>query len=78
MLGGALGTEVKLNVISDDDQRAALRSAGMSQGAVEGMVGMTAGLRDGFTPELSRDYLATTPTTLAAWAYANLRPLVRS
>jgi hypothetical protein len=43
---------------------------------VEGVVGMTAGLRDDFTPEAVRDLRSTTPTTLAAWAYAVLRPLL--
>ncbi len=36
---------------------------------------MTAGTRD-LTPEQPRDVLTTTPTTLAAWAYAH-RELLR-
>jgi hypothetical protein len=37
------------------------------------VLSMTAGLRDDFTAEQPRDYLTTTPTTLAAWSSANLR-----
>ncbi|WP_234380041.1 hypothetical protein [Streptomyces sp. CMB-StM0423] len=41
--------------------------------AVEAAGGMAAGTRD-LTPEQPRDVLTTTPTTLAARAYAHLRP----
>ncbi|MER5391279.1 hypothetical protein [Saccharopolyspora sp. NPDC002686] len=46
----------------------------MSSGQVEGIVGMSTGQLDGFTPEDERSILTTTPTTLAAWAHAQLRP----
>ncbi|MFI0356923.1 NAD(P)H-binding protein [Actinomadura sp. 9N407] len=75
ILTGALGRPIRLQVVTDDDVRAALRSAGMPPGAVEGIVGMTAGTRD-LVPEQPRDLITTTPTTLAAWAYAHLRPLM--
>ena len=32
------------------------------------------GIRDGFVPEQARDAVTTTPTTLAAWAFEELRP----
>lgn len=73
ILSRVLGREVKLEVRSDDEMRAELTGSGMPPLAVEGVLGMTAGLRDGFTPEQPRDFLTTTPTTLAAWAYTNLR-----
>ena len=50
--------------ITDDHQRAALRAAGMGDEAVEGIVGMGAGRRDGFVPEQPRSLLSTTPSTL--------------
>ena len=75
-VGAATGRDVSVRVISDDDLRAALRGAGLTDAAVEGVVGMTAGLRDGFTPEQPRTVLTTTPTTLASWAYEHLRPLL--
>jgi uncharacterized protein YbjT (DUF2867 family) len=73
----ATGRDIRLEVVTDDQLRDALRRAGMADPAVEAIVGMTAGLRDDFTPEPPRSVLTTTPTPLAAWAYANLRPLLR-
>ncbi|TDD93517.1 NAD(P)H-binding protein [Actinomadura rubrisoli] len=71
----ALGRPIRLQLVSDDDVRAALRSAGLPPNAVEGIVGMTAGTRD-LTPEQPRDLITTTPTTLAGWAYTHLRPIL--
>jgi uncharacterized protein YbjT (DUF2867 family) len=73
IVAAATGRKVRLQVISDDEMRAGLRAAGLAEAAVEGVIGMTAGLRDGFTPEQPRSVLTTTPTTMAAWAFANLR-----
>ena len=70
--GTALGRPVAVQVISDDDLRGALRGAGLTPGVVEGIVGMTAGLRDGFVPEQPRTAVSTTPTTLASWAAEHL------
>jgi len=72
-VGRAIGTKVALQVVTDDQMRDGLRSAGMTEGAVEGMVGMTIGVRENFTAEQPRSVLSTTPTTLDSWAYANLR-----
>jgi uncharacterized protein YbjT (DUF2867 family) len=76
VVAGATGRDIRLEVISDDDLRAALSAAGMPEPAIEGVVGMTAGVRDGFTPDQPRSALTTTPTTLGAWAYDNLRPVL--
>lgn len=38
---------------------------------------MSTGLRGGFVPEQPRTVHTTTPTTLAAWAYDELRPALR-
>jgi uncharacterized protein YbjT (DUF2867 family) len=75
ILTGALGRPVRVQPVGDDDVRAALGAAGLPPGAVEAVVGMAAGTRD-FVPEQPRDVVTTTPTTLAAWAYAHLRPLL--
>jgi len=75
ILTDVLGHAVRVEPVTDDDVRAALRQAGMAPGAVEGIVGMAAGTR-GLVPEQPRDVLTTTPTTLAGWAYAHLRPLL--
>jgi uncharacterized protein YbjT (DUF2867 family) len=71
-VGRVLGRTVAVQVISDDELRGALAGAGLTAGVVEGIVGMTAGLREGFTPEQPRSFLSTTPTTLAAWAAEHL------
>ncbi len=72
-VSAVIGRDVRLQVISDDDMRAGLRGAGLSEAAVEGVIGMTAGLRDDFPSEQPRSVLTTTPTSPAAWAYAHLR-----
>ncbi|MEU5852626.1 NmrA family NAD(P)-binding protein [Saccharopolyspora shandongensis] len=76
ILSHAVGREVRAERISDDEFRASLRSAGLSSGQVEGIVGMSIGLRENFVPEDKRSVLTTTPTALAAWAHAHLRPLL--
>jgi hypothetical protein len=60
--------------ITEDEQRSALHDAGMSEVAVEGIVGMAVGKREGFTPEQPRSVLTTTPSSLAGWAITHLRP----
>ncbi|MBP2400596.1 NmrA family NAD(P)-binding protein [Streptomyces syringium] len=75
ILTEALGRPVRLNPVSDDATRDALRAAGLPAAAVEGIVGMTTGSRD-LVPEQSRDLLTTTPTPLSGWAHAQLRPLL--
>ncbi|MGI5525902.1 NAD(P)H-binding protein [Streptomyces syringium] len=75
ILTEALGRPVRLNPVSDDATRDALRAAGLPASAVEGIVGMTTGSRD-LVPEQSRDLLTTTPTPLSGWAHAQLRPLL--
>lgn len=75
ILTEALGRPVRVEAVGDDEVRAALGAAGLPPGAVEGIAGMAAGTRD-LTPEQPRDVLTTTPTTLTAWAYAHLRPML--
>lgn len=73
-LSTATGISIEAQRISDDEQRAALREADMGEVAVEGIVGMSIGKREGFTPEQTRTALTTTPSTLAGWAITHLRP----
>ncbi|MBV9796004.1 MAG: NAD(P)H-binding protein [Actinobacteria bacterium] len=72
-LTAATGVPIKAERISDDQQRAALRQAGLPEVAVEGIIGMGVGPHEGF-PEQSRSVLTTTPTSLASWAVTHLRP----
>jgi uncharacterized protein YbjT (DUF2867 family) len=74
VLSTATGVSIEAQRITDDEERAALRDAGMGELAVEGIVGMGVGTRDGFTPEQPRSMLTTTPSTLAGWAITHLRP----
>jgi uncharacterized protein YbjT (DUF2867 family) len=68
------GHRVRAEAISQDTLRRLLRSAGLGDKQVEGIAGMSAVTREDFVAEDKRSIVATTPTTLAAWAYAHLRP----
>lgn len=79
---GAMGTALAEAILAaatrradpDEQMRELLRVAGMGDGLVEAILGMSTGLRDDFTPEQAREATTTTPTTLATWAYDVLRP----
>ncbi|MEE2040644.1 NAD(P)H-binding protein [Nocardiopsis sp. CT-R113] len=70
------GHSVRAERVPDERMRDALAGAGLGAGLVEAVMGMSTGLRDGFTPEQSRTAETTTPTTLAAWCQDELRPLL--
>ncbi|MCT9093258.1 NAD(P)H-binding protein [Streptomyces sp. ASQP_92] len=73
ILTAATGRRIGVERITDDAMRAQLREAGMPDGMVEAVLGMSTGLRENFVPEQPRTVRTTTPTTLAAWAYDHLR-----
>jgi uncharacterized protein YbjT (DUF2867 family) len=73
-LSAATGAAIKAHQLTADEQRAVLRRAGLGEVAVEGIVGMSTGKREGFTPEQPRSVLTTTPGSLAGWAITHLRP----
>jgi uncharacterized protein YbjT (DUF2867 family) len=77
IVSAATGRRLRVDRVGDDDMRAALRGGGLPDGAVDAILGMSTGLRDGFVAEQPRDVTTTTPTTLAAWAYDTLRPLLQ-
>jgi uncharacterized protein YbjT (DUF2867 family) len=72
----ATGRSIEAQRITDDEERAALRAGGLGEVAVEGIMGMGVGTREGFTPEQPRSMLTTTPSTLAGWAITHLRPVL--
>ena len=74
VLSTATGVSIEAQQIAVDEERAALRRAGMSEVAVEGIIGMSVGERDGFIPEQRRSVLTTTSSSLAGWAITHLRP----
>ena len=76
VLSDAVGRHVTAQQVSEQDQARALAGFGMTPAQVEAILGMTRGFDDGFAPEDPRSVVTTTPTTLGAWAYENLRPAV--
>lgn len=72
----ATGRPVHVERIEDNQMRDLLRGAGMTVALADAVIGMSTGLRDGFVPEQPRSLLSTTPTSLGAWAYDVLRPLL--
>lgn len=75
IISEATGHPVTATQVREADVEAGLRSLGFTDARIEGILGMSRGQR-GFTPENPRDLLTTTPTPLAAWAYAVLRPVL--
>lgn len=73
-LSTATGILIEAQRIGRRRAARALREAGMGEVAVEGIVGMSTGKRDGFNPEQPRSVLTTTPSSLAGWAITHLRP----
>lgn len=72
ILASKRGTPVKAEQIADDEMRRMYLSAGISQSAAEALLGMSTGLRDGFTPEQARTLVSTTPTALRSWVSEEL------
>ena len=75
-LSAATGTRIEAERITVEQERADLRRAGLSETAVEGVLGMAFGKNEGFVPEQPRSMLTTTPSTLAGWAVTHLRPVL--
>lgn len=73
ILTTAVGRPIRAERISDADFRSSLSSTGLGAKQVEGIIGMSAGLREDFVAEDERSILTTTPTTLASWAHEHLR-----
>jgi uncharacterized protein YbjT (DUF2867 family) len=74
IISEATGHRVRAQTMSQEELRSSLRAAGLGELQVEGMAGMSAVTCADFTPEDPRSIVTTTPTTLAAWAHAYLRP----
>lgn len=76
VLASVLGRPVRAERVTDDEVRAGLAAAGLETVQIEAIVGMAAGLREGFVPEQPRSALTTTPSALPGWVDAHLRPLL--
>jgi uncharacterized protein YbjT (DUF2867 family) len=68
------GHRVRAETISQETLRGLLRSAGLGDKQVEDIAGMSMVTRDEFIPADERSIVTTTPTSLASWAWAHLRP----
>ncbi|GAA2554860.1 NAD(P)H-binding protein [Pseudonocardia hydrocarbonoxydans] len=69
----ATGRPLRAERVPDEEMRGMLRGAGLGERQVESIMGMSTGMRDGFVSEQPRDATTTTPTTLASWAWDELR-----
>ena len=74
IISEATGRQVRAETIPEETLRSSLRSAGLGDKQVEAIAGMSAVTRENFAAEDKRSIVTTTPTTLAAWAHAHLRP----
>ncbi len=74
VISEATGRQIRAETISQEALRASLRAAGLGDKQVEGMAGMSSVTCEDFVAEDKRSTFTTTPTTLAAWAHAYLRP----
>jgi uncharacterized protein YbjT (DUF2867 family) len=72
------GHQVRAETISPETLRGLLRSAGLGDKQVEDVAGMSMVTRDEFIAADRRSIFTTTPTSLAAWAWAHLRPALAS
>jgi len=74
IIGEATGRPVRAESMTLETLRSSLRAEGLGERQVEGFAGMSAVMCADFTAEDKRGVITTTPTTLAAWAQAQLRP----
>lgn len=74
LLTSHLGRTVRVERISDEQMRDDYLTAGMPPVMAQAVLGMSTGLRDGFTPEQPRTLASTTPTALAGWIVDELAP----
>jgi uncharacterized protein YbjT (DUF2867 family) len=70
-LSGVLGRAIRVEQVPEEEVRGALLSAGLSENAADGIVGMSRAVS-----AEPRDERSTTPTTLAAWASEVIRPIM--
>ncbi|WP_019631420.1 NAD(P)H-binding protein [Actinomadura atramentaria] len=74
ILTAELGRDVAAVRIGDGEMFAQYLKAGMPSALAEAVLGMSTGLRDGFTPEQRRSPITTTPTPLASWLHTDFKP----
>ncbi|MDX1934454.1 MAG: NAD(P)H-binding protein [Capsulimonadales bacterium] len=70
----AVGRPIEPIPISEEEEQAALIGAGMTPAVAVALTEMARTIATAMETEPERDFITTTPTTLGAWCYANLRP----
>ena len=76
VLTDVLGRPITAQQVSEPEQGQALAGFGMTPAQVEAILGMARGFDGDFEPQDPRSVATSTPTTLGAWAYQHLRPVV--
>lgn len=76
ILGEVLGKPIQPVRIPDGDLLKGLLDSGASAAHADAMIAMLQSVASGELTQSKRSYVTTTPTTLASWAFAHLRPLV--
>lgn len=74
ILSEATGRPIQATLISDEESLNGMLAAGFPKAGAQGLVDMARGMREGAGAEYMATSDIVTPTTLGAWAYANLRP----
>ncbi|MFJ6537745.1 NAD(P)H-binding protein [Paenarthrobacter sp. NPDC091711] len=77
IISEAVGKPLEVERIPEEEMRGTLAGFGMSAEQIDSLVGMSTGFLGGFTPEQERSVHSTTPTTLAEWAYTELKPMLQ-
>ena len=77
IVGAAVGRPLTAQQVPEADVAGLLRAAAFTEEQIEGILGMSRG-QLGFTPENPHGFITTTPTTLAGWAYAVLKPALEA
>jgi uncharacterized protein YbjT (DUF2867 family) len=78
IISEAVGRQVRAETMPYEELLSSLRAAGLGDKQVEGFAGMSTVTHPDFVAEDKRSIMTTTPTTLAAWAHAYLRPALLS
>ncbi len=73
ILSEATGRKIEFVPVPDEAFLAALQGAGLTESYAKELLQLYVRLRSDYVPENARTEVTTTPTTLGAWAYANLR-----
>lgn len=69
----ASGRNIEAVKITDEQLHASMTSIGFTAGAADGFVEMGREVSSGKALNYERNFITTTPTTLEAWCYENLR-----